>query len=281
VREPEGSAETSVLDYERLERLAGELAPGFARAKPFPHVVIDDFFPPDVANDLLAEFEIEEGSWKHYHHYNERKKALTEYDRMPPRTQGVFDALQTQRTIDFVSKVSGLGGLIADPGLEGAGMHVVEPGGFLNVHTDFLTHTKRRSWSRHINILIYLNKDWQEEWCGNLELWDDQLTACVQSVEPVFNRCVIFNTVEKSYHGHPHKLACPPGRNRKSLLLYYYRDEGHELDLSSTDYQPLPDDSATRRLLIAADRLALRIYTFIKGRTKISDRLMDRLLRRF
>jgi Rps23 Pro-64 3,4-dihydroxylase Tpa1-like proline 4-hydroxylase len=270
-----------VLDYERLERLASELAPGFASAEPYPHVVIDDFFPAEVANDLHAEFEIAEDSWKHYHHYNERKKALTEYDLMPKRTQQVFDALQDQRTLDLVGKMSGISDLIADPGLEGAGMHLVERGGFLNVHTDFLTHAKRRSWSRHINILIYLNKGWQEQWRGNLELWDAELSTCVQSIEPVFNRCVIFNTLEKSYHGHPHKLVCPEGRSRKSLLLYYYRDEGHELDLSSTDYQPLPNDSLSRRLLIAADRMALRIYTFIKGRTKVSDRLMDRLLRRF
>ena len=279
--QPEGTAPMSVLDFDRLERLAGELAPAFAAARPYPHVVIDDFFPEAIANSLLADFAIAEDEWKHYYHYNERKKALTEYDRMPAQTRAVFDALQSPRALDAVGRLSGISGLISDPDLEGAGMHVVEPGGFLNVHTDFLTHTKRRSWSRHINILVYLNKDWQEEWSGNLELWDDDLTQCVRSIVPVFNRCVIFNTLEKSYHGHPHKLVCPPDRNRKSLLLYYYRDEGHELGLSSTDYQPLPADSASRRVMIALDRAALRLYTLVKGRTKISDRLIDRLLRRF
>jgi hypothetical protein len=280
-RQTRNPPEMSVLDYERLEKLAAERAPSFALARPYPHIVIDDFFPEDVANVLLDEFEQEEDAWKHYHHYNERKKALTEYDRMPPKTQEVFNALQSERAIDIVAMFSGLDGLISDPGLEGAGMHVVEPGGFLNVHTDFLTHTKQRSWSRHINILVYLNKDWREEWCGNLELWDDDLTECVQSIEPVFNRCVIFNTLAKSYHGHPHKLVCPEGRNRKSLLLYYYRDEGHDLALSSTNYQPLPEDSAARAAMIAMDRFALRVYTWVKGHTKISDRLLDRLLRRF
>ena len=159
-------------------------------------------------------------------------------------------------------------------------MHMVTRGGFLNVHTDFLTHTKRRNWSRRINLILYLNKDWQEEWNGNLELWDDDLKHCVQSVAPAFNRCVIFNTLEKSYHGHPHKLCCPPDQNRKSLLLYYYRDEGRELKLSSTNYRPLPQDSWLRRWMIAGDRVLLRLYTLVKGHTKISDRLMDRILRR-
>ena len=160
-------------------------------------------------------------------------------------------------------------------------MHLVQRGGFLNVHTDFLAHTKRRSWSRHINLLVYLNEDWKEEWKGDLELWDGDLTRCVHSIPPLFNRCVVFNTLERSYHGHPEKLACPPGVSRKSLLLYYYRDEGQPLDLSSTDYQALPGDSVARRFLIAADRTLLRLYTFVKGRTKVSDRLMDRILRRF
>jgi Rps23 Pro-64 3,4-dihydroxylase Tpa1-like proline 4-hydroxylase len=272
--------EVGLLDYPRLDRLADELRDRFVTAEPYPHVVIDDFMPESVAEDLLEEFEKTEQDWKHYHHYNERKLALTDLEQMPPRTRELFSELQSQRTLEFVMKLSGIRDLISDPDLEGAGMHMVTPGGFLNVHTDFLTHTKRRSWSRHINLLLYLNKDWKEEWNGNLELWDGDLEHCVQSVAPAFNRCVIFNTLEKSYHGHPHKLCCPPGHNRKSLLLYYYRDEGHELKLSSTNYRPLPQDSWLRRWMIAGDRVLLRVYTLVKGHTKISDKLMDRILRR-
>lgn len=269
------------LEFERLNRLAGDLHDEFRAARPYPHVVIDDFLPVDVAEALAQEFsQIGEESWKHYHHYNERKLAITDLERMPETTQKVVEALQSDRAVDMVTKLSGLEGLISDPSLEGAGMHLVRRGGFLNVHTDFLTHTKQRHWSRHINLLIYLNKEWQEEWNGNLELWDDDLTECLQSIPPLFNRCVIFNTIEKSYHGHPEKLSCPPEESRKSLLLYYYRDEGRELDLSSTDYQALPGDGLARRLLIAVDRTLLRLYTLVKGHTKISDRLMDRILRR-
>ena len=269
------------LEFERLNVLAAELCDDFRVAKPYPHVVIDDFLPADVAAALAREFSrIDEESWKHYHHYNERKLAITDLDRMPPTTQRVVEALQSQQTLDVMTKLSGIEGLISDPSLEGAGMHMVRQGGYLNVHADFLAHTKRRSWSRHINLILYLNEEWQQEWNGNLELWDDDLTQCVQSIPPLFNRCVIFNTLEMSYHGHPEKLRCPPDVNRKSLLLYYYRDEGQELEFSSTNYRPLPGDSPARRLLIAADRMLLWLYTFVKGHTKISDRLMDRLLRR-
>lgn len=270
------------LEFERLNRLVAELRDGFRSAGPYPHVVIDDFLPVEVAEELAQEFEqIGEESWKHYHHYNERKLAITDLDLMPPATQRVVGDLQSQPAVDLMTELSGLDGLISDPSLEGAGMHLVQRGGFLNVHTDFLAHTKYRNWSRHINLLLYLNKDWQEEWNGNLELWNDDLSECIQSIPPLFNRCVIFETLEKSYHGHPEKLSCPHGVSRKSLLLYYYRDEGKELELSSTNYRPLPGDSLARRLLITADRMLLRLYTFVKGHTKISDRLMDRILRRF
>jgi hypothetical protein len=198
---------------------------------------------------------------------------------MPDHTRRVFEALQSDRCVDFISRLSGIEGLISDPELEGAGMHLVPPGGHLNIHTDFLTHPKKRSWGRHINLLIYLNEEWDEEWMGNLELWDKDVTRCVQSVAPTFNRCVIFNTLPGSYHGHPHKLACPPSECRKHILLYYYRDEGHELAMAPTDYRALPSDPPWRRAMIAADGALLRLYTRIKGRTGLSDGTIVKLLK--
>lgn len=269
------------LDTARLDQLARERAAEFATAAPFPHVVIDEFLAPDVAEACSQDFSAAERGWKHYHHYNERKLALTDLTKMPPRTRALFEDLQGDAFVDFVSRLSGIDDLISDPDLEGAGMHLVRPGGFLNVHTDFLTHSKKPSWRRMINILIYLNKDWEESWQGNLELWDADLENCVQSIAPVFNRCVIFATVPNSYHGHPHKLACPEGMARKGLLLYYYVDEGHDLELTSTDYRALPGDSRVRKLMVAADRLALRAYTLLKRRSRLSDDWVEKILRRF
>jgi len=269
-----------MLDYDRLDRLSRELHGSFVSAAPFPHVVIDDFLPTAVAEKALKEFEETEAGWKHYHHYNERKLALTDPEQMPPQTRQLIDELQSQPMIDFVGRLAGMEDLISDPELEGAGMHLVQPGGFLNIHTDFLTHTKRRSWRRQINLILYLNKNWQPNWNGNLELWDGSVSNCVHSVMPEFNRCVIFATIPNSFHGHPHKLACPEGESRKGLLLYYYRDEGRELQLSSTDYRPLPGASWSEKLLVAADRLALRLYTLVKGHSGLSDQTVDRFLKR-
>ena len=156
--------EPDLVDYERLDGLADTLREDFAAADPFPHVVIDDFLSEEVAEGLLGDFDEAHEGWKHYHHFNERKLALTDYERMPAHTQRVLSALQSRRAVQFIEKLSGFESLVKDPDLEGAGMHLVRRGGFLNVHTDFLTHTKKTSWRRRINLLLYLNKDWQEEW---------------------------------------------------------------------------------------------------------------------
>jgi Rps23 Pro-64 3,4-dihydroxylase Tpa1-like proline 4-hydroxylase len=267
------------LDYSRLQDTALKFRGTFANASPFPHAVLDDFLPLEIAQALAREFPQVADGWKHYHHYNERKLAITELAKMPSSIRKVFEDLLSQDTIDFVESLTGLKGLISDPDMEGAGMHKVLPGGHLNIHTDFLTHTKKRSWRRQINLLIYLNEDWEEDWQGNLELWSPDMKQCVHSVAPKFNRCVIFNTVPQSYHGHPRKLACPEGESRKHILLYYYTDEGKPLALAPTDYQARPGDSAIKKGLVAFDGALLRIYTAMKGHTQLSDRILDRILK--
>jgi Rps23 Pro-64 3,4-dihydroxylase Tpa1-like proline 4-hydroxylase len=270
-----------LIDFERLQRVAEQQHDTYASAEPFPHIVIDDFLPPDVAEALLRDFESTHEGWKHYNHYNERKLALTDQSRMPTHTQRVIEALQSKDTTTFVGTLSGISDLIPDPDLEGAGMHLVKRDGFLNIHTDFLTHTKKPTWARRINLLIYLNKDWEPEWQGDLEFWDRDMSSCVQSISPRFNRCVIFSTIQNSFHGHPRRLACPPDRSRQCLLLYYYTDEHHNLAFSSTDYRAIPGAGLWERAMIVADRIVLRAYTFLKQHSQLGDELVSRILKRF
>jgi Rps23 Pro-64 3,4-dihydroxylase Tpa1-like proline 4-hydroxylase len=111
--------------------------------------------------------------------------------------------------------------LLPDPYYTGGGLHQIRPGGLLEVHADFSYHTKLRL-DRRINVLIYLNKDWKEEYGGHFELWDREVTRAVKKILPIFNRCAIFSTTSTSFHGHPLPLACPADRNRKSIATYYY-----------------------------------------------------------
>ena len=269
------------LDYERLKALAEARRETFASAHPYPFTVIDDFLPAEDAEKVLAEFEVTEAGWNHYHHYNEKKLALTDIRQMGPHTQKVFGALQGPRFVDFLVRLTGIDGLAADPDLDGAGMHQIVRGGFLNVHTDFQSHTVNSEWSRQINLLIYFNHDWQEEWNGNLELWATDMSRCAESVPPLFNRAVIFNTRDNAYHGHPHKLACPDGVTRKSIALYYFRDEHQRQVLTSTHYRATPGDPAYKHALVVLDRWALWVYSVLKRYAGLRDGMVDKILGRF
>ena len=133
--------------------------------------------------------------------------------------------------IRYLERLVDVRGLISDPWDLGGGVHLIRPGGRLNIHTDFPFHPQLRIW-RKINVLVYLNEDWLDEWEGKLELWPPDLSRCAKSISPIFNRMVIFRTDNVSFHGHPSPLRTPSHVYRKSIALYYY----------SSDLVSLPSD---------------------------------------
>src|SRR5262249_51795879 len=138
-------------------------------------------------------------------------------------TRHLLSELNSATFLQFLERLSGVDALIPDPYFFGGGLHQIERGGFLKVHEDFSRHETLRI-DRRFNAILYLNKDWDPAWGGALEFWDRDMTRAVQSVLPIFNRCVIFSTTPPSNHGHPDPLACPPDRTRRSLALFYYRN---------------------------------------------------------
>jgi Rps23 Pro-64 3,4-dihydroxylase Tpa1-like proline 4-hydroxylase len=142
-------------------------------------------------------------------------------DNMPPVIRDVLRELNSQRMIAWLETLTGIPGLLPDPLLFGGGMFAIERGGFLKVHVDFNMHP-HNGLDRRINLLLYLNEDWQEEYGGQLELWRKDAPKPDVSILPLANRCAIFSTNEISYHGHPTPLNCPEGRSRNCLSLYYY-----------------------------------------------------------
>ncbi len=215
-------AERRILDPEKLDRLVEQYGPGYAGADPYPHCVIDDFLPPDVLDEVLEQFPgPEDEHWHRFDRGTEKKLATTEAGRFPPAILRVLHELNGSLALRFIERLTGIEHLIPDPHFRGGGMHQIEPGGFLKVHVDF---SKHEEWGldRRLNLLVYLNKDWEEDYGGHLQVWDTKMEHCVNKVLPVFNRCVIFSTTDKSWHGHPDPLTCPPDRTRKSLALYYY-----------------------------------------------------------
>src|SRR5947207_10754222 len=210
------------FDPETLRQLARTRQEEYGKARPFPHVVIDEFLPWDLIDGVIAEFPAPvQTSWKAYDDQRQRKLEGTDESVMGPITRALFHEFNSSTFVDFLEDLTGIPGLIPDPHLDGGGLHQIERGGFLKVHSDFNWHD-RLLLDRRLNLILYLNKGWLEAYGGNLELWDGAMTRCERRILPVANRCVIFNTTDFSNHGHPDPLACPEGMTRKSMALYYF-----------------------------------------------------------
>lgn len=128
---------------------------------------------------------------------------------MPEALKGTINELNSPEFLKFLSTLTGIKDLQKVYFPEGRGKHQSTKGGYLNIHADFTVHTHHRNWQRRVNVLVYQDKNWQDEWGGKLELWDKEMKACEVKVAPVCNCCVIFNTDADSYHGHPEPMACP------------------------------------------------------------------------
>jgi hypothetical protein len=206
-----------------LSELARSQGPAYRSAAPFPHVVLDGLFPDAVARRLLAEFPPPERFQRQEDPAETRRRGkLVSHDEalFGSFTRHLLYQLNAGIFLRFLEELTGLQGLLPDPDVAGCLRHF-EPGGCLGVHADFNVHPRLRL-DRRLNLILYLNQDWQTAWGGQLELWDAAMTQCVQRIEPAFNRCVIFHSTDFTFHGFPDPLRCPPPETRKSLQLYYF-----------------------------------------------------------
>mgnify|MGYP003334123653 FL=1 len=205
-----------------------EVKQQYQNSAPFNHVIIDDFFLPKVAEQLATEFpSYNNPGLGFYNNAIENKKVLNKWDKFPKLTYQVFTYLSR---IEFVSNMRDLIGessLWMDVGLNGGGWHMHGRGGKNNVHLDYNIHPKLGE-QRKLNIIVYMTPNWQPEWEGGLEIWThDPINYApkdlVKTVENKFNRAVIFDTTQNSWHGLPKELKCPEGVVRQSLAAYYVR----------------------------------------------------------
>lgn len=205
-----------------LADLAAERSVDYSHAQPFPHIVLDHLFQTGALKAAADSFPDPHHSiWRKFDNAREQKLGSQLDCVFPAAVELILTELNKPVFLKFLQQLTGIEGLIPDPYYRGGGMHQILPGGFLKIHTDFNRHEIMRV-NRRLNVLIYLNEDWSEKYGGSLELWDADMRQCRQSVLPVINRMVVFNTNEQALHGHPDPLNCPDGRARKSLALYYY-----------------------------------------------------------
>jgi hypothetical protein len=213
---------TGLLDGSTVREKGLDLQELYTAADPYPHIVIDNFLPDSVLERCLTEFPADTATITDiYNRKQERLKRTFTPDLLPPFSRHLFYAFNSRPFIRVMENICGIRGLIPDPYFEGGGYHEITQGGHLSIHADF-NHHAPMNLERRINALIYLNKDWKDQYGSQLELWDNDMTRCVKSIAPVFNRCVIFNTTCQSNHGNPHPVNHPERMPRRSIALYYY-----------------------------------------------------------
>ena len=199
-------------------------------AYPFPHVVIDDFLEKNRLTKILTEVnKLQDADAQSKYIDPESPYEFNKYAfnaNYGPYLGRLFAELNSPDFIKHVERITGVQNIICNElSLHGTGVHRIQSKGFLQLHTDFNTyHSKNRRLDRRINLLIYLNPDWKTEYNGQLCLCDANTKMCAKQIEPILNRCVIFNTTCNSIHGHPLPLNAPDNVVRQSIAVYYYTE---------------------------------------------------------
>lgn len=198
-----------------------ELNNKFVNNKPFKHIIIENFLNDELAEKISNEFPLDfDNNWHKYYNPLEVKYAKDNINDLSNDIKKVFYLLSTDEITNKIAQLSGIYNLNVDPYLHGAGLHAHPRYGRLNLHLDYEKHPYSGK-QRRLNVILYLSKNWQSEWNGATELWNDTVTECCVKSPVVFNSAVIFQTNEISYHGLPEKILCPEGVYRKSLAYYY------------------------------------------------------------
>lgn len=193
---------------------------------PFDYFIIDNFLDEDVAHKLASEFpDYNHPKWFKYENPLEVKRAMNDWYEFPPTTYEFFHYLNSSDFIQGIKETTGIDDIFPDLGLHGGGWHIHGNGGKLNIHQDYSIHPKM-DLQRKFNLIIYLSEDWDSSWGGNLEFWSHDIDKNRPKekraeIECKFNRAILFDASQFSWHGFPEAINCPEGKYRKSIASYY------------------------------------------------------------
>ena len=265
--------ETLLIDTDVAKTVGDRFAATYQSGEPYHHICIDGFLPEAVLHRVREDVAtLDAGrSQGAFTRAQENLKAQFIPERLPTYTRNLFYAFNSRPFIQFLEAMTGIKGLIPDPYYLGAGIHRTENGGHLDIHADFNLN-KPMNVERRLNVLIYLNDDWKEEWGGCFEIWDKQMTKQIKKFAPTFNRMVTFSTGSDTFHGNPEPVNHPNGEPRLSIALYYYTatwDGARKAH--STLFKPRPGsvdevDRRSKRRAALADVLPPVVFRRVIGR---------------
>ena len=242
------------IDVDSARAAAAPYAEEYQSGKPYHHICIDNFLPEEVLRHVQKDLaSLQENEDSHtFQRAQENLKTQYNPERLPTYSRELFHAFNSRPFILFLEEMTGIKGLIPDPYFIGAGIHRVANGGHLDIHADFNLH-KQMNVERRLNVLIYLNDDWKEEYGGSFEVWENDMSKKVRGFVPIFNRMCCFSTGSNTFHGNPEKVNHPNGEPRQSIALYYYTATWNpSRKAHSTIFKPRPgtedqEDRQSRR----------------------------------
>ncbi|MDJ1481519.1 2OG-Fe(II) oxygenase [Cytophagaceae bacterium YF14B1] len=249
-------------DAAKVEKLAAE----FQTSKPYKHLVLDNFFRQEVADKLYENFPSVEKLTKHWKGMNENKSEGSNFSDFDPIFTQVRNEIMSPEFAQWMEKVTGIKGVFVTDDSLGTGLHQGSDGSFLDIHVDFNIHHVKNVY-RRLNFLVYLNKNWKEEYGGGMEMWNADMTKMEKVVMPILNRVLIFETSEISYHGYS-KITLPLGETRKSFYTYFYTPITDPTILNKyhdTIFKPKPGDSTLKKV---GTNTKETLKNFIKGQLK-------------
>ncbi len=233
-------------EYTNSEAIS-KLKQEFQQGVPYKHLVLDNFLKTEMAELLHDHFPTIEKLDKHYKGLNENKSEGANFSTFHPAFSALKGEIMSSEFGEWMSKVTGIEDVFVTDDKLGTGLHQGSNGSFLDIHIDFNIHAQKNV-HRRLNMLIYMNKDWKPEYGGDLEMWNADMSECIKKVAPLFNRCVIFETNEISYHGYS-KITMPEHLTRKSIYTYFYTDLREDaVSYHDTVFRSKPEDSTAKKL---------------------------------
>lgn len=220
----------------------------FNGAKPFRFLIIDDFLEPSFAHHLAENFPTLEEMNISYNGINEQKSEHSDFSKLPDvfiRLKSITSTAEVTAAIETITEIKNLE-LINDR--FGFGLHQGGRKSFLDIHVDYNLHPIQKK-ERRLNLILFLNPEWQIDWGGALEFWNKDVTICDQSVLPLFNRCVIFECTKNSFHGYS-RINCPAGTTRKSFYQYYFTEPQHRVLFHDTIFKSRPQETIRKKIAI-------------------------------
>lgn len=264
---------TLLTETAAAKSLGTSYAETYQSGEPYHHICIDNFLPTQVLDNVKADLTQLPDAQDSFSRAQENLKSSYIPERLPEFTKNLFYAFNSRPFVLFLEEMTGIKGLITDPYFMGAGIHKTLNGGHLDIHADFNVHPVMRV-ERRLNVLIYLNDNWEADWGGSFEIWDKEMANKMASFVPTYNRMVCFSTGSDTFHGNPEPVNHPDGEPRQSIALYYYTATWDDTRKEHTTlFKPRPgsEDKADKliaRRALVQDMLPPALYRKIGGKLR-------------